>query len=40
MAEKGNWTELRNARSNGLMPSARLELDNLIQNITTQPVRV
>lgn len=32
MAERGNWTELRNARSNGLVPQAKQELDDLIRN--------
>ncbi|KAH3834959.1 hypothetical protein DPMN_108292 [Dreissena polymorpha] len=33
MAEKGNWTELRNARNNGLMPNARQEVDELVSSL-------
>lgn len=32
MAEKGNWTELRNARNNGLTPAAKQELDFLVSH--------
>ena len=32
-AEKGNWTELRKARNNGLMPAARDEINNLFQKV-------
>ena len=38
MAERGNWTELRNARTNGLMPTARGELEELIGFFTKKPV--
>ncbi|XP_045204527.2 uncharacterized protein LOC123557241 [Mercenaria mercenaria] len=37
MAERGNWTELRNARSNGLMPAARKELDDMVAFFVKKP---
>ncbi|XP_060556660.1 uncharacterized protein LOC132717244 [Ruditapes philippinarum] len=40
MAERGNWTELRNARTNGLMPTARQELEELIGYFTKKPASV
>lgn len=40
MAERGNWTELRNARGNGVMPSARQEMDGLIGQLQKDDVAV
>ncbi|XP_052794066.1 uncharacterized protein LOC128227495 [Mya arenaria] len=37
LAEKGNWTELRHARDNGIMPNARLEMDGLVSKLHKTP---
>ncbi|KAL4231002.1 hypothetical protein ACF0H5_011375 [Mactra antiquata] len=40
MAERGNWTELRNSRNDGLMPTARNEIDKLTGFFTQKPESV